>query len=158
MISRVSTRNFKRFKRPTGFVFKPDRVTFLAGGNHSGKSTLLQALVMWEFARSVIEVHKGKTAFLKPTASLIWPPVTRCPVWHTYRPLRAASRASAFRMTSGWRRILVVKSRASVGGKSRGDSRQGQRQRTVLEPRPMEAGKQSRCGQVQGCSCAVSLG
>ena len=198
MISKVTIQNFKCFREPTEFILKPEGVTFLAGGNNSGKSTLLQALAVWEFARSVIEVNKGKAAD---------DAVLRR---HTYRPLRAASRASAFRMTSGWRRILVVKSRVSVGGKStsprsaacsstqtvpttrnprasrhavrdghrlprvlvgvrarairprapprRGDSRQGQQQRTGLEPRPMEAGKQSRCEQVQGCLCAVSLG
>lgn len=49
---------------PTEFVLKPDGVTFLAGGNNSGKSTLLQALAVWEFARSVIEVNRGKSALL----------------------------------------------------------------------------------------------
>ena len=64
MISKVTIQNFKRFKEPTEFVLKPEGVTFLAGGNNSGKSTLLQALAVWEFARSVIEVKKGKAAFL----------------------------------------------------------------------------------------------
>lgn len=60
MISKVTISNFKRFKEATDFVLKPDGVTFLAGGNNSGKSTLLQALAVWEFARSVIEVNKGR--------------------------------------------------------------------------------------------------
>ena len=64
MISQVTIENFKRFKAPTEFVLKPEGVTFLAGGNNSGKSTLLQALAVWEFARSVIEVNKGKAALL----------------------------------------------------------------------------------------------
>ena len=64
MISKVTIQNFKRFREPTEFVLKPEGVTFLAGGNNSGKSTLLQALAVWEFARSVIEVNKGKAAFL----------------------------------------------------------------------------------------------
>jgi len=68
MISRVTVRNFKRFKEPTTFVLKPEGVTFLAGGNNSGKSTLLQALAVWEFGRSVIEVSKGAAALLATAA------------------------------------------------------------------------------------------
>src|SRR5712691_5714316 len=64
MISQVTIEHFKRFKVPTEFTLKPDGVTFLAGGNNSGKSTLLQALAIWEFARSVIEVNKGAAALL----------------------------------------------------------------------------------------------
>ena len=64
MISKVIIQNFKRFKAPTEFALKPEGVTFLAGGNNSGKSTLLQALAVWEFARSVIEVNKGEVALL----------------------------------------------------------------------------------------------
>jgi predicted ATPase len=55
MISKVTIQYFKRFREPTEFILKPELVTFLAGGNSSGKSTLLQALAVWEFARSVIE-------------------------------------------------------------------------------------------------------
>ena len=64
MITTVTIERFKRFKDPTVFSFKPEGVTFLAGGNNSGKSTLLQALAVWDFARSVIEVGKSKSAFL----------------------------------------------------------------------------------------------
>lgn len=64
MISKVSIQNFKRFKDLTEFVLRPEGITFLAGGNNAGKSTLLQGLAVWEFARSVIEVNKGKAALL----------------------------------------------------------------------------------------------
>src|SRR5215831_9892210 len=64
MISKVNIQNFKRFREPAELILKPEGVTFLAGGNNSGKSTLLQALAVWEFARSVIEVSKGKAALL----------------------------------------------------------------------------------------------
>src|SRR5256885_1499819 len=64
MISKVTIQNFKRFKDPTVFALDPDGVTFLAGGNNSGKSTLLQALAVWEFARSVVEINKGAQALL----------------------------------------------------------------------------------------------
>src|ERR1700730_8017999 len=62
MISKLTVQNFKRFKDCTEFVFKPDGVTFLAGGNNSGKSTLLQALAVWEFGRSGIEINRGQGA------------------------------------------------------------------------------------------------
>ncbi len=64
MISQVTIQNFKHFKAPTAFVLKPDEMTFLAGGNNSGKSTLLQALAVWEFVHSVIAVNKGEAAWL----------------------------------------------------------------------------------------------
>lgn len=64
MITKVSIHGFKRFKTLTEFEFTPSGVTFLAGGNNSGKSTFLQALGVWEFARSVVEVNRGRAAFL----------------------------------------------------------------------------------------------
>ena len=67
MISRVAIQNFKRFKDRTEFLLKPEGITFLAGGNNSGKSTLLQALAVWEFARSVIAINKSNAALLAGT-------------------------------------------------------------------------------------------
>jgi len=64
MITKVTIQNFKRFKDPTEFAFNPQPITFLAGGNNSGKSSLLQALSVWDFARSVIEINKKSSAFL----------------------------------------------------------------------------------------------
>jgi energy-coupling factor transporter ATP-binding protein EcfA2 len=61
MIKEVTIRNFKRFRNET-FVFRPDGVTLLAGGNNSGKSTILQALAVWEFCRSLISATKGRSA------------------------------------------------------------------------------------------------
>jgi energy-coupling factor transporter ATP-binding protein EcfA2 len=62
MISKVTVQNFKQFKDTSEFVLKSAGLTFLAGGNNSGKSTLLQALTVWEFARSIIEIKKGRHA------------------------------------------------------------------------------------------------
>jgi predicted ATPase len=59
MLDKVTVERFKRFKDRTEFDFHPTGVTYLAGGNNSGKSTLLQALAIWEYARSVIEAKKG---------------------------------------------------------------------------------------------------
>lgn len=64
MISKVTVQNFKRFKVPTEFLLKPDGITFLAGGNNSGKSSLLQALAVWEFSRSVIEIARRPKSLL----------------------------------------------------------------------------------------------
>lgn len=64
MISKLTVRNFNRFKNETAFDLKPDGVTFLAGGNNSGKSSLLQALAVWEFSRSVIEIARGPNSLL----------------------------------------------------------------------------------------------
>jgi predicted ATPase len=70
MIQKVAVQNFKRFKDRTEFEFKSDGVTFLAGGNNSGKSTLLQALAVWDFGRSVIEVNRGHAALLSGAKSV----------------------------------------------------------------------------------------
>lgn len=64
MISTLTVQSFKRFKARTAFSLKQDGITFLAGGNNSGKSTLLQALAVWEFARAVIEIGRGPGAFV----------------------------------------------------------------------------------------------
>lgn len=61
MISEVQIELFKRFKSES-FVLKPEGVTFLAGGNNSGKSTLLHALTVWDYCRSVVEQEKDREA------------------------------------------------------------------------------------------------
>jgi AAA15 family ATPase/GTPase len=45
MIKRVTLKNFKKFS-DSQFSFHPSGVTYLAGGNNSGKSTILQALAV----------------------------------------------------------------------------------------------------------------
>lgn len=69
MISKVTIQNFKRFREPTEFALKPNGLTFLAGGNNSGKSTLLQALAVWEFGRSVIELNRSAGALFASATS-----------------------------------------------------------------------------------------
>lgn len=69
MIYKVTVKNFKRFKDATEFTLHPNGVTYLAGGNNSGKSTLLQALAIWEFARNVITVDRGANALLAASAN-----------------------------------------------------------------------------------------
>ncbi len=52
MITSVRLTRFKRFK-DTKIELLPNGISFLAGGNNSGKSTLLQAIAVWEFCRAV---------------------------------------------------------------------------------------------------------
>lgn len=68
MISKVRITGFKRFREPVEFDLRPAGITFLAGGNNSGKSTLLQALAVWDFAKSVIQVSRGPSALLAGAA------------------------------------------------------------------------------------------
>lgn len=63
MLKQLRLQNFKRYKDAT-FTFHPDGVTLLAGGNNSGKSTILQALAVWEFCRALIKATKGPQALL----------------------------------------------------------------------------------------------
>lgn len=62
MITEVRLRKFKRFKNETVRLL-PSGITLLAGGNNSGKSTLLHGLAVWEFCRTAIEMEKGSAAF-----------------------------------------------------------------------------------------------
>lgn len=61
MIKEVRLQHFKRYRDET-FTFRPNGITLLAGGNNSGKSTVLQGLAVWEFCRSLIEATKGRWA------------------------------------------------------------------------------------------------
>jgi len=63
MITSVSLRRFKQFQDTT-FRLHPSGISFLAGGNNSGKSTLLQAIAVWEFCRFVLEMEKGRESLL----------------------------------------------------------------------------------------------
>src|SRR5690606_5539794 len=57
----VAVKNFKRFRDET-FTFQPDGLSLIAGGNNSGKSSILQALVLWEFCRRTIESRRGRAS------------------------------------------------------------------------------------------------
>jgi energy-coupling factor transporter ATP-binding protein EcfA2 len=58
VISEIKIKNFKRFK-DSRFSLRPTGLSFLAGGNNSGKSTFLQALAVWDFCRTVLEMERG---------------------------------------------------------------------------------------------------
>jgi predicted ATPase len=59
VISGVELTRFKRFTA-SSFSLHPQGITFLAGGNNSGKSTMLQAIAVWEFCRLVLENERGR--------------------------------------------------------------------------------------------------
>jgi hypothetical protein len=63
MITSVRLTRFKRFNNTT-IELHPKGLSFLAGGNNSGKSTLLQAIAVWEFCRFVLEMEKGRASLL----------------------------------------------------------------------------------------------
>lgn len=56
----IELHRFKQF-RDAQIQLQPG-LTLVAGGNNSGKSTLLQALAIWEFCRTAIEQEKGQAA------------------------------------------------------------------------------------------------
>lgn len=61
MIRRLEVKNFKRFRAET-FEFLPAGITFIAGGNNSGKSSILHALALWEYCRRTMEAKHGRVA------------------------------------------------------------------------------------------------
>lgn len=63
MIRRITLLRFKQFRAET-IELLPSGISLLAGGNNSGKSTLLHALAVWEFCRTAIEQERGAETFL----------------------------------------------------------------------------------------------
>lgn len=61
VIEKFELKNFKKFKKET-IDLKPKGLSLLAGGNNSGKSTLLQALAVWDFCLTVLKNEKGAAA------------------------------------------------------------------------------------------------
>ena len=74
MISRVVLRNFKRFKEEV-FDFNP--FDLIVGANNSGKSTVLQALAIWQYCvdQFSLERRTGKTGI-----QIVLPNFTALPV------------------------------------------------------------------------------
>ena len=59
MITKISTRNFKRFSQED---FPLESISVLAGPNNSGKSTLLQAAMVWNLAMQKWWERKGPSS------------------------------------------------------------------------------------------------
>lgn len=62
MISRVSFHRFKQFADES-FDLQPG-VSLLAGGNNSGKTTILHGMAIWEFCRTALEMERGAETFV----------------------------------------------------------------------------------------------
>jgi hypothetical protein len=62
VVTKVGFHRFKQFK-DQAFELRPG-ISLLAGGNNSGKSTLLHGLAIWEFCRTAIEMERGPATFL----------------------------------------------------------------------------------------------
>ncbi|SIT78355.1 ATP-dependent nuclease [Pontibacter indicus] len=58
MIKELQLKNFKKFKDKT-ITLLPSGVSVLAGGNNSGKSSILHALAIWEFCKNYLINQKG---------------------------------------------------------------------------------------------------
>lgn len=64
MIDKIEIKNFKRFKNNT-IDIHPNALTFIVGGNNSGKSSILHALAVWEFCKTILVFEKGITSILQ---------------------------------------------------------------------------------------------
>ena len=64
MITKIELSNFKRF-RNASITLCPATTTLLVGANNQGKSTLLHALALWQFAKTVMTFYKGERAILQ---------------------------------------------------------------------------------------------
>ncbi len=62
MIKEVKLTRFKKYNNHR-FQLLPCGVTLFVGGNNSGKSTLIQALAVWEFCKMVLLHEKGRDIF-----------------------------------------------------------------------------------------------
>lgn len=74
MIQRIILRNFKRFKEET---FEFNRFDLIVGANNSGKSTVLQALAIWQYCvdQFSLERRTGRTGI-----QIVLPNFTALPV------------------------------------------------------------------------------
>jgi len=68
MIKSIKLVHFKKYEGQT-ISLCPNGVTLLVGGNNSGKSTLIQALAIWEFCRIIIELEEGPEYLLESAAN-----------------------------------------------------------------------------------------
>jgi len=64
MITKVHFHRFKQYREKT-FDLHPEGISLVAGGNNSGKSTLLQGLAIWEFCRMVLEMERGSEVLFR---------------------------------------------------------------------------------------------
>jgi len=61
MIKRIELRNFKRF-REQNIELRARTLSLIVGGNNSGKSSILHALAVWEYCKTVLYFEKSTRA------------------------------------------------------------------------------------------------
>lgn len=64
MIKEIYLHNFKKFKDKR-IAIATDEVTLIVGSNNSGKSTIIQALAVWEFCKLVLTQERGDGSLFK---------------------------------------------------------------------------------------------
>lgn len=60
-INKVKIHRFKQFESTS--IPLQECLTLLVGGNNSGKSSLLHALAVWEFCKTIVEFNRGRKAW-----------------------------------------------------------------------------------------------
>lgn len=60
-IKKVKIHRFKQFESTS--IPLQECLTLLVGGNNSGKSSLLHALAVWEFCKTIVEFNRGRKAW-----------------------------------------------------------------------------------------------
>lgn len=63
MIKKIELQNFKRYNRKN-IELIPHKLSLIVGGNNSGKSTILHALAVWEYCKTVLIYEKNPKAIL----------------------------------------------------------------------------------------------
>lgn len=61
-IKSVQLSRFKQFKQSE--IELRDNLSLVVGGNNSGKSSILQALGTWQFCKTILEIEKGRRAWI----------------------------------------------------------------------------------------------
>lgn len=64
MIKKIELQKFKRYSLKN-IELKPHKLSLIVGGNNSGKSTILHALAVWEYCKTVLIYEKDPKAILE---------------------------------------------------------------------------------------------
>lgn len=92
MLTKLTIKNFKRFRHETVVNFEP--ITVLLGGNNSGKSTVLQALSIFQYCMEVTRKRKNggftlETKTIGPEEFGALPVTTPTDLWPDSKPTGA---------------------------------------------------------------------
>ena len=62
-IKKITLYRFKQFRETT--IELLEGLSLIVGGNNAGKSSILQALVTWQFCKTLLEIEKGRSSWLQ---------------------------------------------------------------------------------------------